>query len=64
MKILFAAFLVVHGLIHLMGTAKAFGVAEIYREFGSHRVMARGEGIWHAPAGAYSYVRFDIDAIE
>jgi hypothetical protein len=29
MKILFAVFLVVHGLIHLMGTVKAFGVAEI-----------------------------------
>ena len=29
MKILFAGFLVVHGLIHLMGTAKAFGVAEM-----------------------------------
>ena len=27
MKILFALFLVLHGLIHLMGTAKAFGVA-------------------------------------
>ena len=29
MKLLFAVFLVVHGLIHLMGTAKAFGVADI-----------------------------------
>jgi len=29
MKILFAIFLVFHGLIHLMGTAKAVGVAEI-----------------------------------
>jgi hypothetical protein len=28
MTILFAVFLVVHGLIHLMGTAKALGVAE------------------------------------
>ena len=35
-----------------------------YREFGSHRLMARGEGIWHAPAGDYSYLRFDLDAIE
>jgi uncharacterized protein DUF6544 len=35
-----------------------------YREFGSHRLMARGEGIWHAPAGEYSYLRFDLDAIE
>ena len=29
MKIIFAVFLVVHGLIHLMGTLKAFGFAEI-----------------------------------
>ncbi len=29
MKVLFAAFLALHGLIHLMGTAKAFGIAEI-----------------------------------
>jgi hypothetical protein len=35
-----------------------------YREFGSHRLMARGEGIWHAPAGDYAYLRFDLDAIQ
>jgi len=35
-----------------------------YREFGSHRLMARGEGIWHAPARDYSYLRFDLDTIE
>jgi uncharacterized protein DUF6544 len=35
-----------------------------YRQFGSHRVMGRGEGIWHAPAGDYSYLRIDIDAID
>jgi hypothetical protein len=35
-----------------------------YREFGSHRLMTRGEGVWHAPAGDYSYLRFDLDAIE
>jgi hypothetical protein len=35
-----------------------------YRDFGSHRVMARGEGIWHPPAGDYAYLRFDLDAIE
>ena len=29
MKILFAIFLVLHGLSHLMGTAKAFGIAEM-----------------------------------
>ena len=35
-----------------------------YREFGLHRLMSHGEGIWHAPAGDYSYLRFDLDAIE
>ena len=35
-----------------------------YRQFGSHRLMARGEGIWHAPGGDYSYLRFHLDAIE
>lgn len=35
-----------------------------YREFGSHRLMAHGEGVWHAPAGEYSYLRFDLDTIE
>ena len=35
-----------------------------YRAFGSHRVMSRGEGVWQAPAGDYSYLRFDLDAIE
>ncbi len=35
-----------------------------YRGFGSHRLMSRGEGIWHAPAGDYAYLRFDLDAIE
>jgi hypothetical protein len=35
-----------------------------YREFGSHRLMARGEGVWHAPTGDYAYLRFELDAIE
>jgi hypothetical protein len=35
-----------------------------YREFGSHRLMGRGEGVWHAPAGEYSYLRFELDTIE
>lgn len=35
-----------------------------YRQFGPHRLMTRGEGIWHAPAGDYSYLRFALDAIE
>lgn len=35
-----------------------------YRQFGSHRLMERGEGIWHAPSGDYSYLRFVLDSIE
>jgi hypothetical protein len=35
-----------------------------YRGFGSHRLMGRGEGVWHAPAGDYSYLQFHLDAIE
>ena len=37
---------------------------DAYREFGSHRLMSRGEGIWHAAVGDYSYLRFDLDEIE
>ena len=35
-----------------------------YRSFGAHRLMGSGEGIWHAPAGNYSYLRFVLDSIE
>jgi hypothetical protein len=35
-----------------------------YRAFGAHRLMARGQGIWHAPEGAYAYLHFDLDAID
>jgi hypothetical protein len=35
-----------------------------YRGFGVHRLMGRGEGIWHAPSGDYSYLRFVLDSIE
>ena len=35
-----------------------------YRAFGAHRLMSRGEGIWHAPAGEYVYLRFGLDAID
>ncbi|MEP7384374.1 MAG: DUF6544 family protein [Gemmatimonadota bacterium] len=35
-----------------------------YRAFGAHRLMSHGEGVWHAPAGEYSYLRFDVDTIE
>jgi hypothetical protein len=35
-----------------------------YRAFGSHRLMAHGEGVWHAPEGEYAYLRLDLDAID
>jgi uncharacterized membrane protein YphA (DoxX/SURF4 family) len=35
-----------------------------YRSFGPHRIMSEGEGVWHAPAGKYVYLQFDLDAIE
>jgi hypothetical protein len=35
-----------------------------YRTFGTHRLMACGQGVWHAPEGAYAYLRFDLDAID
>jgi hypothetical protein len=35
-----------------------------YRRFGSHRLMEHGQGIWHTPAGEYSYLRFTLDSIE
>ncbi len=35
-----------------------------YRQFGSFRLMSQGEGVWHAPAGNYSYLRFNLDTIE
>ncbi|MBG6226479.1 hypothetical protein IWX63_003078 [Arthrobacter sp. CAN_A2] len=35
-----------------------------YRRFGQHRLMGRGEGIWHAPEGNYTYLRFVVDSID
>jgi hypothetical protein len=35
-----------------------------YRAFGAHRLMARGQGVWHAPKGEYAYLRLDLDAID
>ena len=35
-----------------------------YRAFGSHRLMARGQGVWHAPEGEYAYLRLDLDEID
>jgi hypothetical protein len=35
-----------------------------YRTFGRHRLMTRGEGMWLAPNGEYSYLRFVLDEIE
>jgi len=34
-----------------------------YRTFGVHRMAAHGDGVWHAPAGTYSYLEFDIDDV-
>ncbi len=30
-----------------------------YRMFGTHRLAAQGEGIWHATEGEYAYLRFE-----
>ena len=35
-----------------------------YRAFGAHRMASHGDGVWHAPAGDYSYLEFDIDDLE
>ena len=35
-----------------------------YRDFGSHRIMTRGEAIWHAPTGDWSYLHFRVDNID
>lgn len=35
-----------------------------YRDFGSRRLMSYGQGIWHAAAGDYAYLRFAVEAIE
>ena len=35
-----------------------------YRAFGAHRLMAHGQGVWHAPGGEYAYLRLDLDAID
>jgi hypothetical protein len=35
-----------------------------YRAFGSHQLMAHGQGVWHAPEGEYAYLRLDLDAID
>ncbi len=51
MKILFAIFLVVHGLIHLMGTAKAFGVAEIPQL--THQITAPLGVLWLLAAALF-----------
>jgi len=35
-----------------------------YRDFGAHRMASHGDGVWHAPTGNYSYLEFDLDAVE
>ena len=34
-----------------------------YREFASGRLAAVGEGHWHAPAGEFAYLEYDLDEI-
>lgn len=31
-----------------------------YRSFGDLRLMSRGEGLWHAPEGTYSYIELEL----
>lgn len=33
---------------------------EDYRSFGDLRLMSRGEGLWHAPEGTYSYIELEL----
>lgn len=35
-----------------------------YRAFGVHRMASHGDGVWHAPAGNYTYLEFDLDDVE
>jgi hypothetical protein len=35
-----------------------------YRAFGRHRVMGRGQCVWHLPEGEYAYLQLDLDAID
>ena len=35
-----------------------------YRAFGVHRAAARGDGVWHAPGGPYSYLEFVLDTLD
>jgi len=37
---------------------------EAYRRFGKLRLMSRGEGLWHAPEGTYSYIELELLAHE
>lgn len=31
-----------------------------YRDFGSARLMSRGEGVWHPASGEYAYLQFEL----
>lgn len=35
-----------------------------YRAFGVHRTASHGDGVWHAPAGKFTYLEFEIDEVE
>jgi len=35
-----------------------------YRSFGPWRVMSHGEGRWHVPEGAYTYIELELLDLE
>lgn len=35
-----------------------------YRAFGRHRLTGGSDVVWKAPAGSYSYIRFEVVAVE
>ena len=35
-----------------------------YRAFGGHRLTGGGDGVWDAPGGSYSYIRFEVVDVE
>jgi hypothetical protein len=35
-----------------------------YRDFGAHRLMSHGECVWHAEAGNFVYLQFEVASIE
>lgn len=35
-----------------------------YRRYGAFRLAGKGDGVWHAPGGPYSYIEFEIVTVE